>query len=799
MATGRQGRPQRPVDPTVPALAELARELRGLRAAAGLTLDELSAATHWSKGALSAATTGRDLPRWELVKAWVLACEADANLDLWRARHERARVQHQSTRVILPGPTPALAPAPAPVPAADGPSGGMRSDTAAAGSPLGVAGPGGGPGAAGNGRAVSGVPSVAGGPPATTDTAATAGTAGIAGNTGIASSTGAPGTTGASGTPGAAAAPVAGGLPGPLERDAWRTLAPDRRPWGVNAHPAPIPIRFTTVGPDFTDTGSGADAADLSGRYEQIAEVFALARHPRLLVLGDRGTGKTQLARHLGTRLLTAYDGSRGGGAGAGGGAVPVLVSLRGWRPEHGPDSLLAWIADALTDCTTEDVRTLLGRHRLLPILDDFDSLDPRQRVRALHLFNRLPEQAPFVLVSGWAEFARAVEKTDTVIAGSAGVRLRPVGVGELRGWIQRSSRSRAKEQDWEPVLEALAARPDAPAAAVLADPMLACAARLLYTDGRADPAELIAEDATVESLEIRLVQHLFGALPPYRHHPGRLHEQRRHAALHLLAGREHEEGGPVGDLRVLYRGRRPTRRRAGIQAAVLGLLSWFLLGVGESEAVQGTYASSNQPLPGVAGFVVGALIGFGWYGYLRHRLDERASRADPIGRAGQWLLRAAPAGLALVLALPISGTAAEDSPLLLLAMLPIGIAVWTAEQAVRQADPGWLLADLLFPLLFLLLFLGLASSAGSIGFTLCFLPPVFCWITVNGHWVRAVFASRFALWDLHPGVVRRLLHEATAPDILRVGPRGWSFTHPAVARWYRGAPGLPEGDAGRG
>ncbi|MEU7727287.1 helix-turn-helix domain-containing protein [Streptomyces sp. NPDC040724] len=694
VGTGRRGRPQRPLDTTVPALAELAQELRELRATAGLTLDNLYAVTHWSKGALSAATTGRDLPRWDLVKAWVTACDPDANLDLWQARHRRARAQYERTRLVLPaGRPPAGRTAPAPrVP--DSP---------------------------------------------------------------------------------------AGPRPSSLERDAWRTLAPDRRPWGVAAHPAPIPLRFGTVGPDFTDTGS--DAADLTGHYEQIGEIFALTETRRLLVLGDRGSGKTQLARHLGTRLLTAD----GGGSAS---VVPVLVSLRGWRPERGPDSLLAWIADALTGCTTEDVRTLLGRHRLLPILDDFDSLTLRQRGRALYIFNQLPQQAPFVLVSGWAEFTRTVEKTDTVIAGSAGVRLLPVGVGDLDGWIQRSSRSRTKEQDWAPVLAALADRPDLPAATVLADPTLAGAARLLYTDGRAVPAELVAEGATVEALEIRLVQHLFGSFPPYRQHGGigghQLQEQHRHRALHLLARREQEEEAPVGDLRVLYRGRRPSRRRAGVQAALLSLLSWVFLGFVQVQLGDGTstYSSSGSPSPvESAALVPGVIIGVGWYVYLRHRLDGRAARTDPLGRVRSWLLRSIPAGVALVLAMGVGpGADAERLSLVVAASLLAG-AVWLAEQASRRPAPHWFLAELaVLPVLMFVALLGQALGALPV------LLPVLLGVTVTGHWLRAVLTSRFALWGLYPGVVLGLLADATDPDVLRSGRDGWSFTHPAVARWYRKA-----------
>ncbi|MEU3771884.1 helix-turn-helix domain-containing protein [Streptomyces sp. NPDC032472] len=737
MTTGRRGRPQRPLDTTVPALAELAQHLRELRAAAGLTLDNLSATTHWSKGALSAATTGRDLPRRELVEAWVLACDPEANLDLWRARHARARAQHQRTRI-------------APAKAAGAPAG-------APAGPVPAAGPAAVPGAR--------VPA-----------AAPAGPSPVP-------------------APRGAAEPAPGPGPGSLERDAWRTLAPDRRPWGVAAHPAAIPVRFTTVGPDFTDTDTdtATGAADLTGRYDQIAEVFALTGRRRLLILGERGSGKTQLARHLGTRLLT-QDGGPGGASAGSSGAVPVLVSLRGWSPERGPDSLFAWLADALTGCSPEDVRTLLGRHRLLPLLDDFDSLTLRQRARALSIFNQLPEQAPFVLVSGWAEFTRAVEQTDTVIAGSSGVRLRPVGVGDLDGWIQRSSRSRTKEQDWAPVLAALAARPELPAAAVLADPTLAGAARLLYTDGRADPGELVAEDASAGALASRLVQHLFAVFPPYpvRGRQGAHRERHRHLALHLLARREQEEGGPVGDLRVLYRGRRPARRRAAVQAGLLGLLVWLLIGITEASSTAGGYDSGSSGTPGTPfGFFLGLLLGAGWYVYLRHRLDEPRGRTDLFGRMGLWAVRAVPPAVAALLVLGVEPD--EGEPIgFCMAGAALAGAVGLAERVVRERGAEGMPGEL--ALLPALLLVGAGPRASFVA--LVALVPLWLGVAVTGYWLRALFASRFALWGLYPAALAELLGEATGPEVLRSGPDGWSFNHPAVAHWYRDTADLPERDA---
>ncbi|GGS93361.1 MULTISPECIES: helix-turn-helix domain-containing protein [Streptomyces] len=789
MATGRRGRPEQPLDTSVPALAELARELRGLRAAAGLTLARLSTDVNWSKGALSAAASGRSLPRWELVRAWVQACDPEANLDLWQARWARARAEHQWARTVPPQEGPAAGPPPGPRGAAPsaGPRG-ARFDPCTDPFPVG----GGIPacGLPGPTPAPAPLPAPAPAGPAAGEAAAAALAAGPAGPPHpadpadpahpAATPAAAPAVPAVPAGREAAAGPDGPG-PGSLERDAWRTLAPDRRPWGVAAHPAPIRLRYTTVGPDFTD--AGPDAPDLGGRYDEIAEVHALVRGRRLLVLGDRGSGKTQLARHLGTRLLTSADT----------GAVPVLVSLRGWRPRPGPvDDLLAWIAGALTGCTAEDVRTLLGRHLLLPILDDFDSLTLRQRACALHLFNRLPEQAPFVLVSGWAEFTDTVERTDTVIAGSAGVRLRPLGADDLDGWIQRSSRSRTKQREWAPVLEALAARPDLPAAAVLADPTLAGAARLLYTDGRADPAELVAEDATEESLQLRLVRHLFGAYLPYRQYRGPFREQRRHAALRLLAFREKEEGGPVGDLRVLYRGRRPSRWQAAAYAAVTGMLVWLMLDMYESEGRAGDpyygspYGTSDSGME-PAWFLLGVLTAFAWYGYQRHRLDPRAPRGDPVGRVWQGLLKGVPGGLVLLFAVTVPESAA-DIVFLTGAALVLGFTAWSAEQVARPAKKRWIVGEVLA--LVLCLALLLAASGACV-----LLVPLLAGTTVTGHWLRAVVSSRFAVWGLPPDAVYRLLDEASAQEVLRVGPEGWSFTHPAIARWYRHAPSLPEFD----
>ncbi|MGW6709174.1 helix-turn-helix domain-containing protein [Streptomyces sp. NPDC054956] len=87
--------------------------MRQLRQDAKLSLDLLSKRVSWSKTKLHGATTGTSLPQWELVEAWVRACDPGANLDLWKARHAAAAAAIEArspaevaVSVEEPGPPP---------------------------------------------------------------------------------------------------------------------------------------------------------------------------------------------------------------------------------------------------------------------------------------------------------------------------------------------------------------------------------------------------------------------------------------------------------------------------------------------------------------------------------------------------------------------------------------------------------------------------------------------------------------------------------------------------------------------
>ncbi|GLX05281.1 transcriptional regulator [Microbispora sp. NBRC 16548] len=90
--------------------AELARRLRALRDGSGLTLRQLAAKSGFSHSALSLAESGRVVPSWELVQAFVQACGDSPRA--WRQLWEIARAESEPAEAppVVSSGSPAAAP-----------------------------------------------------------------------------------------------------------------------------------------------------------------------------------------------------------------------------------------------------------------------------------------------------------------------------------------------------------------------------------------------------------------------------------------------------------------------------------------------------------------------------------------------------------------------------------------------------------------------------------------------------------------------------------------------------------------
>ncbi|MFE2296499.1 hypothetical protein [Streptomyces sp. NPDC059452] len=541
-------------------------------------------------------------------------------------------------------------------------------------------------------------------------------------------------------------------------------------------------IRYETVGSDLTDT---ADDVALTGHYGAIGEIFRLSSARCMLILGPAGSGKTQLARNLGMCLLSS-GGQRQTGA------VPVLLSLRGWRGALGLDGLLAFMARSLTGSSAPEVRALLGRGELLPLFDDFDSLPPRDRISALQALNLLAQLASFVLISKEDAYSDTVVESDMVITGSAGVRLCPLAPRDLDGWIQRGKRSSSKTQAWRSVFDHLSAHPEAPAATVLADPLLAGAARLLYTDGRASPGELIAPDATEEGLERRLVTYLVNThIPRHRlrtsHHgqsPGAARHQ--HLALSMLASRQNDLSERVSTRSSFYPTPRPGSRQALATAFLLFLIFFGLALVS---------APPNDPYPGTeseiqsGGFLLAVTVGCFSYVRLQRAgqgswLPRRTVLATVIpSRAALVSFVLCPAGLVTVAEHPSAGAISG----FLLFTGGCGGFVWVQARWGSRSSTGRSLVEGV--LCYVILFSGLLGDGSLALHLLGFL--LMATTSIHWRWLRAAVGSHFNWLPLTPGRLQSAVAVAAQQGIIHCDAHSYTFTHHALLRFFQAAPDL--------
>ncbi|MFI1095407.1 NACHT domain-containing protein [Streptomyces sp. NPDC020917] len=237
-----------------------------------------------------------------------------------------------------------------------------------------------------------------------------------------------------------------------------------------------------------------ADLPD-DGVLDQLTGAFARnagAGHlSRLVVTGEPGAGKTALCVLLTLALAEREP------------VVPVLFPLSSWDPAR---SLTEWMTDELAtnyppladESKGRRIAGLLVRHRVVPVLDGLDEVaDPAAAVQRIQ--DELVGRS-FVLTcrtDALGALGPEPRFTEALV-----VRLQPLSAGEAAGVLET-----ALGDGPQPLVAALAERPDGPLAQVLATPFmvsLAVALRGML------PAGLMA--ATGADAEDRIRRHLLGS-----------------------------------------------------------------------------------------------------------------------------------------------------------------------------------------------------------------------------------------------------------------------------------------------
>ncbi|MFF3438450.1 NACHT domain-containing protein [Streptosporangium sp. NPDC002721] len=329
--------------------------------------------------------------------------------------------------------------------------------------------------------------------------------------------------------------------------------------------------------------GAAAGTPDgLEGRLSDLHQVFLARRPRRMILLGDAGAGKSASALLLTLRLLDTD------------GPVPVLLEAAPWSPPAGPpgsgESLLDWCASRVSEMLPAVeagerrslARGLLTEGRIVPVLDGLDEIFGGVDARTVRALNQAVVEIPgFLLTCRPAEFTRAVAEAGVAVADTTVVRLQPLGIKEITGYLTAGRVS--GDTHWDGVIEALGRAPDGPLARVLSVPLMAWLARVVYTPMDTDPDELRASGLDRAALENLLFTRYFPAV--YRS-PGsglrRYDAERATAWLGLLAGQLEVTQSQDWTWRRLDTIVRPSRTGALIGSAVT-ILWWAALALGHT------------------------------------------------------------------------------------------------------------------------------------------------------------------------------------------------------------------------
>lgn len=264
-------------------------------------------------------------------------------------------------------------------------------------------------------------------------------------------------------------------------------------------------VGFTTVSRSTPgDAIESADVSDIAAYYELLGQPL-----PRLVVLGEPGSGKTVAAIHLvlgllETRRNSATDAQRAEQP------VPVRVNAAGW---DGEQDFSGWLTTRL-GYDYPQLRPVLARKLvedglILPVIDGLDEMDtPDSRgSRARALLDQLNttawRNAPVVVVCRTAEFWKLCELgADNGLHGAATVTLQPLPPDRISEYLTAYRDAIGTSgRTWTEVSTRITTEPDTALATALHTPwMLGLAVNALHHDPAT--AEHLTGCATPDAVE---------------------------------------------------------------------------------------------------------------------------------------------------------------------------------------------------------------------------------------------------------------------------------------------------------
>ncbi|MEU6790022.1 NACHT domain-containing protein [Nonomuraea angiospora] len=301
---------------------------------------------------------------------------------------------------------------------------------------------------------------------------------------------------------------------------ALRSLEPNPKPvqWTYRADLADRPANVendASVAGALHWSGSSANIAQLATR-------FRATRRRRLVILGEKGMGKTTLALQLMMHLLrTAPDDE----------PVPVLLPASGWDTTRFP-RLHDWVADRLLQNYPAlrspelggpvMVKALVHAGKVLPVLDGLDELPLERRPKMIATLNRsLTPDDWLIVTSRTAEYETSLGRLR--LASAAVLQAEPLDAEAVADYLEERCLPTDPGHTWQRILNELRASRYQPIqtlpmvaelAQIASTPLGLWLLRTVYIDDdTADPGILFDSGSFIDTSALR--DHLFDQLIP--------------------------------------------------------------------------------------------------------------------------------------------------------------------------------------------------------------------------------------------------------------------------------------------
>lgn len=252
------------------------------------------------------------------------------------------------------------------------------------------------------------------------------------------------------------------------------------------------------------------------GRSDRIADLamsFRSLKRRRLVILGDRGMGKTTLAVLLLRELLEHPLQEE---------PIPVLFSLADFDPDG--EELRTWLVRRLAsdypalrapDYGSTAVSELIYGRKILPILDGLDELPAAIRPKVISALNDAAGDT-VILTCRTAEYLTAIEESADVLTAAAVIEPDPLDPHDVIVFLKACLPPPALQGgSWVAVLNKLRSQPRGALATALATPFALWLLCQVYITANKDPAPLLEREKypTTETIRNHLLDHLIPAV----------------------------------------------------------------------------------------------------------------------------------------------------------------------------------------------------------------------------------------------------------------------------------------------